>query len=282
MEQITFHLSDNFSSFIGKENFIPVYLYDTVTSTNTKAWELLSQNISPPFIVIAQQQTAGKGQRGHIWRSSLGGLYLSMTLNLNSSIESLNHITLWSICGVVNGLKRLNIPIQIKWLNDLMLEDKKLGGILCETKIEKNIIKNIVIGVGINYQNSYPENAISLNTYFQNNNNFPVNSVIDLANIISIELLKSYQQYLELGIENIVNSYNQFMFNRHEKVLLENNLRGEILGINHQGNLQVKLLSTNASTKINLSFEEYRISYQKSKENLYIITEIPSLTNIKI
>ncbi|MGI0483341.1 biotin--[acetyl-CoA-carboxylase] ligase [Geminocystis sp. CENA526] len=274
MEQIIFNLSSEFSSGIVKENFIPVYLYDTVTSTNTKTWELISKNISPPFIVIGKQQTAGKGQRGNIWRSSLGGLYLSMALNLNSSIESLNHITLWSICGVVNGLKTLNIPVKIKWLNDLMLEDKKLGGILCETKIEKNIIKNIIIGVGINYQNSYPENAISLNTYFQNYNYYPINNLIDLAKVISIELLKSYQQYLELGIENIVNSYNQFMYNRHEKVLLENNLRGEILGINHQGNLQIKLLSTNASTKINLSFENYRISYHKSIDNLYIVTEI--------
>jgi BirA family biotin operon repressor/biotin-[acetyl-CoA-carboxylase] ligase len=272
MEQIIFNLPNNFSSFIVKENTISVYIYDTLVSTNTQAWFLLSQNIKPPFIVISQQQTAGKGQRGNIWRSSFGGLYLSMALNLNSSIESANHLILWSICGIVNGLNKLHIPVKIKWLNDLILEEKKLGGILCETKVEKNHVKNIVIGVGINYQNSYPQNGISLDQYFQNNHYYPINSLIDLAEIVSIEILKSYDNYLKLGINNLVNNYNQFLYNLGKKALLEN-LTGEILGINNQGNLQIKLLSSNASSKINLSPENYRISYHQSPENLYLITE---------
>lgn len=272
MEQITFNLSDNFSSFIVKENNITVYLYDTLISTNTQAWQLLSENIQPPFIVISKQQTAGKGQRGNIWRSSLGGLYLSMALNLNSSIEYANHLILWSLCGVVNGLNKFDIPVKIKWLNDLILAEKKLGGILCETKIEKNQVKNIVIGVGINYQNSYPENGISLDKYFQHHNYYPIKSLIDLGQIISIEILKSYDNYLHLGINNLVNNYNKFLYNLAEKVLLEN-LIGEILGINNQGNLQIKLLSSNASSKINLTAENYSISYYKSSENLYLIKE---------
>ncbi|WP_017295248.1 biotin--[acetyl-CoA-carboxylase] ligase [Geminocystis herdmanii] len=272
MEQIIFNLPDNFSSFMGMKNTISVYVYDTLASTNTQAWLLLSKNIQPPFIVISKQQTAGKGQRGNTWRSSLGGLYLSMALNLNSSIECANHLILWSILGVVKGLNKLYIPVKIKWLNDLILEEKKLGGILCETKIEKNRIKNIVIGVGINYQNSYPENGISLDKYFQDYHYYPINSLINLAEIISIEILKSYDNYLQLGINNLVNNYNQFLYNLGEKALLEN-IRGEILGINNQGNLQIKLLSSNASSKMNLSPENYSISYHKFPENFYLITQ---------
>lgn len=272
MEQIIFNLPDNFSSFMVRENTISVYVYDTLASTNNQAWFLLSRNIQPPFIVISKQQTAGKGQRGNVWRSSLGGLYLSMALNLNSSIECANDLILWSICGVVNGLNKWHIPVKIKWLNDLILEEKKLGGILCETKIEKNQLKNIVIGVGINYQNSYPESGISLNKYFQDYHYYPIHSLIDLAEIVSIELLKTYDNYLQLGINNIVNNYNQFLYNLGEKALLEN-LTGEILGINNQGNLQIKLLSPNASSKINLSPEKYSISYHQSPEHLYLITE---------
>lgn len=272
MEQITFNLPDNFSSFIVKENTITVYLYDTLISTNIQAWQLLSQNIQPPFIVMSKQQTAGKGQRGNSWRSSLGGLYLSLALNLNCSIEYAHHLILWSICGVVNGLNKFDIPVKIKWLNDLILVEKKLGGILCETKIEKNQIKNIVIGVGINYQNSYPDNGISLDKYFQDYHYYPIHSLIYLAEVVSIEILKSYDNYLHLGINKIVDNYNKFLYNLAEKARLEN-ITGEILGINNQGNLQIKLLSSNASSKINLTAENYSISYHKSPENLYLITE---------
>lgn len=255
-----------------KKNRISVYFYDSLSSTNIQAWQLLSENIQPPFIVISQQQTAGKGQRGNIWRSSLGGLYFSMALNLNSEIEAANCLILWSICGVVNGLNKLDIPVKIKWLNDLILEKKKLGGILCETKIEKNQIKNVVVGVGINYENSYPDNGISLNKYFQEHHYYPIKSLINLAEIISFEMLTSYDKYLRLGINNLRDNYNKYLYNLGEEVLLEN-LRGEILGINNQGNLQIKLLSSNASSKINLMADKYSISYHKSPENLYIIKE---------
>ncbi|BAQ65833.1 biotin--[acetyl-CoA-carboxylase] ligase [Geminocystis sp. NIES-3709] len=277
MEQITFNLPNNFSSLIVKQNTITGYVYDTLTSTNTQAWQLLSENISPPFVVIAKQQTAGKGQRGNIWRSSLGGLYLSMVLDLNLSIEYINHLTLWSISGIVSALNQWDIPVKIKWLNDLILQDKKLGGILCETKTEKKNIKTIVIGVGINYENSYPCNGISLNVFLTREKKSSIKSLHQLEEIVTFGILNGYEKYLKLGINDIVDNYNKSLYNLNEKVFLEK-FKGEILGINNQGNLQIKLSSSGASSKINLSPQNYRISYHKSPEQFYIVT----LSEIKV
>ncbi|WP_308255327.1 biotin--[acetyl-CoA-carboxylase] ligase [Geminocystis sp. GBBB08] len=161
MKQITLHLPKNFSSVIVKQNTINGYIYDTLTSTNSQAWQLRQENIKPPFVVIAKQQTAGKGQRGNIWRSPIGGLYFSIVLELNLPVEFISHLTLFSVYGIVMELRKFEIPIEIKWLNDLILEGKKLGGILCETKSDGKIIKEVIIGVGINYKNEIPEGRIS-------------------------------------------------------------------------------------------------------------------------
>lgn len=272
MKQINLNLPQNFSLLILKQNTINGYVYETLNSTNSQAWLLKQQNIQPPFMVMAYHQTAGRGQRGNIWRSQKGGIYLSIMLEVNLSIECLNHLTLFSVVGIVNALRKVDIPVEIKWLNDLILEDKKLGGILCETRIEKKIIKELVIGIGINYENITPENGISLKTYFDKINNQhipPMNSLIE--NIIS-EILSCYEDYVNFGIDYIVNEYNNLIYNIQQKVII-NNIKGTILGINNQGNLQVKITSLSASSKMSFSPQNYSLSYDKVCQNCYQLIE---------
>jgi BirA family transcriptional regulator, biotin operon repressor / biotin---[acetyl-CoA-carboxylase] ligase len=272
MKQITLNLPQNFSSLTVKQNIISGYLYDILTSTNSQIWQLRQENIKPPFFVMAKQQTAGKGQRGNIWRSPLGGIYLSIILKVNLSIESINHLTLFSIVSIVNTLRKVDIPVEIKWLNDLILDRKKLGGILCETRIEQKIIKELVIGIGINYDNITPDNGISLKTYFDKINDENIPSINSLIENIITEILRSYENYLNLGIDNLVNEYNQLIYNNQKQVIIEK-IKGTILGINNQGNLQVKITSLGASSKISFSPQNYSLSYEKSSQNYYQLTE---------
>lgn len=272
MKQITLNLPQNFSSLTVKYNIINGYLYDTLPSTNSQTWQLRQENIKPPFFVIARQQTAGKGQRGNIWRSPIGGLYLSIILEVNLSIESLNHLTLFSVKGIVAALRKVDIPVEIKWLNDLILNEKKLGGILCETRIEQKIIKELVIGIGINYENITPDNGISLKGYFDKINNKNILSMNSLIENIITGILSSYENYLNFGIDNIVNEYNNLIYNNQKRVIIDK-IKGTILGINNQGNLQVKITSLGASSKISFSPQNYSLSYDKSSHNYYQLTE---------
>lgn len=267
MEQIILNLKNQLSL-----SSIMLYRYDTLPSTNSYAWELLSHQISPPFVVIAKQQTAGKGQRGNIWRSSLGGLYLTIVLDFDHSIDLANHIPLWTIHGVVTSLNQWSIPVKIKWLNDVILAEKKLGGILCETRIEKKRIKTVMIGIGINYENNYPLKGINLKDYCHSQNIKCVSSIEELEKIVITGIINSYDKYFRVGIENIVNEYNYYLYNRDEKVMIEDNL-GDILGINNEGELLVKIRSSNASSKIKLSPLDYSISYEKLSHNCYFIRE---------
>ena len=272
MDIITFDLPDHLLSGMSYKKSINGYIYDTLTSTNDQAWTLNKQGLESPFFVIAKQQTAGKGQRGNTWKSSPGGLYLSLFLNLELSTEYIHHLTLFSVYGVVNQLQFHQIPVQIKWLNDLIFEEKKLGGILCETRVSNHQIQKSVIGVGINYLNSIPNEGISLSELMNKNDKiFTISNLIDLAKIVVIGLLNGYAKYQLMGIDFIINQYNHLLHNYQAKILVEKNI-GIILGVNKKGNLKVKLSSNNSSTNIYFTPENNHISYTKEKEDCYVIT----------
>ena len=230
---------------------------------------------------MAKQQTQGKGQRGNQWKSLIGGLYISLYLEIDLSTDNLAHLTLVSAYGIVQELRKYNVPLQIKWLNDLILEKKKIGGILCETKIFGNRIKKVVIGVGINYQNPIPEGAINIINFSQRQKNIKINSIEKLAKIVIDGLFNGYSQYYNLGVNFIVENYNKLLNSINEKVLIQRN-KGIILGVNQQGNLKVSISSLNANSNIYFSPTHYHISYQKEQNNCYILREKELCSSKKI
>jgi BirA family biotin operon repressor/biotin-[acetyl-CoA-carboxylase] ligase len=124
---------------------------ETVDSTNTYA-KMHFDAFKKDAItcIIANEQTQGKGSRNKSWYSpAYLNLYVTFAFTLNSTfhgIETLCHILAISL---LNILKSHNLSPKIKWPNDVMLNNKKLAGVLCEPIFEKGITK-IVLGIGIN------------------------------------------------------------------------------------------------------------------------------------
>lgn len=148
------------------EQSVPIDHFESLTSTNQTAWELWQQGKVPPFAVTADIQTAGKGQWGRQWVSPVGGLYLSLLLTTETKLEEQQYLTISSVFGVSELLACYQIPIAIKWLNDLYLNRKKLGGFLLETRGHKET-SIVVIGVGINWNNQVPNRGIGLAHYLE-------------------------------------------------------------------------------------------------------------------
>jgi BirA family transcriptional regulator, biotin operon repressor / biotin---[acetyl-CoA-carboxylase] ligase len=154
-----------------------LHSFDCLPSTNTQLWQMLAQGAKAGTVVLAQRQSAGRGQRDRTWYSAPGGLYLSLALEPDWPIVDSAQLTCMSAWGIATALNNLGLPIQIKWPNDLFFEGKKLGGILTETKLAQPAsafealsndpkalprIKQAVIGVGINWHNPTPETGITL------------------------------------------------------------------------------------------------------------------------
>jgi BirA family transcriptional regulator, biotin operon repressor / biotin---[acetyl-CoA-carboxylase] ligase len=239
-----------------------IYVFDEVTSTNTVVWDLLHQGATAGTVAIARQQQAGRGQRGHHWISAPGGLYLSWSLAPDLPVAQAAQLTLGSAWGIATALRYHGVPVGIKWLNDLVVNGYKLGGILTETRIAHDRIQRAVIGVGINWQNPVPETGINLQSVFAARASSPggldysdsvqlpastaapdetmppIDSLEALAAIVLQGLQVGYGYGQQMGGENLASAYEALLVNRGTSLTV-NGQAGTIVGITTTGQLRV-------------------------------------------
>jgi BirA family biotin operon repressor/biotin-[acetyl-CoA-carboxylase] ligase len=127
-----------------------VHRFDLIDSTNTEALKHARRGTDEGTCIIARQQIAGRGRQGRIWTSPRdAGLYLSIVLRPRLDAKYLPLITLAAAVAVFDTLAPLGIEADIKWPNDILVNEKKICGILAETaETERGLA--VVVGIGIN------------------------------------------------------------------------------------------------------------------------------------
>ncbi len=163
-------LKDLNTKYIGKD----IYVFNEVMSTNTVAKFLSMNGVENGSVVISEKQTKARGRSGKNWESPLGGVWLSLILNPKVDHSKIPLITLATGVAVENTLKKIDIKnAEIKWPNDILINDKKVCGILTEAVTSFNTIENVIIGVGIdvnmaveNFPEELQENMTTLNDEF--------------------------------------------------------------------------------------------------------------------
>ncbi len=134
------------TTYIGKK----LYVYSEVSSTNTIAKFLSMQNNENGTVIISEKQTKGKGRAGKDWESPLGGIWLSIIIKPDVDQSKFPLITLATGVAVARTLETIGVENpKIKWPNDILINGKKVCGILTESVTKSNKIENVVIGVGI-------------------------------------------------------------------------------------------------------------------------------------
>ena len=142
-EDISNELNTN---YIGKK----LYVYNEVSSTNTVAKFLSMNGAENGSVVISEKQTAAKGRSGKSWESPLGGIWLSIILHPHVDHSKIPLITIATGVAVAKTLERIGIENpEIKWPNDIIINDKKVCGILTEAVTKFNSIESVIVGVGI-------------------------------------------------------------------------------------------------------------------------------------
>lgn len=223
---------------------IPIHCFDTLVSTNQTAWELIDQGKPPGTVVIALAQTGGRGQWGRQWQSNQGGLYLSKTVALQLPVHHQAQLTLCSAWGIATILRDRQIPLHLKWPNDLILNQRKLGGILTETKVSNQQITQAVIGVGINWANPVPEIGINLQQFFtQSPPPAPIQSLEFLAALVLQGLDLGLQNLSSDQINEVLAAYSKFLTCIGQEISVSGKT-GIIIGVTATGNLRVQFQST--------------------------------------
>ena len=211
--------------------------YAEIDSTNSEAWRLIDRRQAVAnTVIIAKRQTKGRGQRGHHWQSSLGGLFMSVILQPNLAASQANQITLWAAWGIAKALNETGANVRLKWLNDLLIDRRKLGGILTETRIEVDKILYAVVGIGINWTNEVPDGAIALGELPTT-----LSSMDELIEVV-LEGIEMGQNTVDTkGMTGILAEYLEMLSDRYVRKTIDGReLQGQIIDIRPTGELVVR------------------------------------------
>jgi BirA family biotin operon repressor/biotin-[acetyl-CoA-carboxylase] ligase len=138
-----------------------VQRYGTVVSTMDLLHQLATEGAGQGTAVVAEEQLGGRGSRGRTWRSPRGGLWLSYLLRPAAAGTELLSLRVGLAAAEALQCLGAGLPIRLKWPNDLMLGDRKLGGILCEARWAGGVPAWVAVGIGINVRNPIPSDLAS-------------------------------------------------------------------------------------------------------------------------
>ncbi len=225
--------------FIGKN----VCYFDEVSSTMDIATQLGLKGVSEGALVVAETQNKGRGRLGRVWSSpKYKGIYASLILRPKISPQDASILTLLSAVSICEAIKEITgLEARIKWPNDIMLANKKLGGILTELTAETDEIRFVVIGIGINVNNnksSLIPHATSLKEQKGEN--------LNRAELLREILRKIETNYLllqEKGSQKIIDKWrtHNISLGRRLKVICQGRqLEGQALDIDSDGGLLLR------------------------------------------
>jgi BirA family biotin operon repressor/biotin-[acetyl-CoA-carboxylase] ligase len=130
----------------------PIHIHDSIDSTNAEALRLVGTAQPAPVLVLAEQQTAGRGRRGRKWVSPFAqNIYYSLVLRIEDGLGQLEGLSLVVGLAVIKALRESGVQgAALKWPNDVLVGQKKIAGILLELVGDPADICHVVIGIGIN------------------------------------------------------------------------------------------------------------------------------------
>jgi BirA family biotin operon repressor/biotin-[acetyl-CoA-carboxylase] ligase len=188
--------------------------YKSVKSTNDIAMQIAEQGAPEGALVIAEQQTEGRGRFGRAWHSPPGtGIYLSVILRPNFSPDMAPGVSIMTAIALADTLsKYCPEEVQIKWPNDVLIGGKKTAGILTELNADPGKINHIVIGVGINVNQgvgAFPEEIRHLATSVRRAVKRKVNRVELLKDFLR-RLEREYFLYQKRGLSDSINKVRKY------------------------------------------------------------------------
>lgn len=190
---------------------------ESTTSTNDLAKLYANQNSTTPAIFISEEQIAGRGRLGRKFVSpSKTGLYISLCLFPTIALEDLSLITCATAVACVETIEQLTgKSLNIKWVNDLFYQDKKVGGILTEviSDFESQQVQSLIVGMGINLidsPQSFPEELHSIvGSVFSSRKEYEAHS-FNRNQFIATFLEKWTFYYQNLSQREFISSYKEY------------------------------------------------------------------------
>ncbi len=225
----------------------PVIEVDTIDSTNNYAMSLVNADTAQAgMTIIAKTQTGGKGQRGRVWTDMPGqSLLMSVITAPKYSLELQFTFNATVALGIVDVLEDYfeDCRIQIKWPNDIIVNDKKAGGVLVENIIRGNMWQYSIVGFGLNVMQDRMPDELPYSTSLKQVSNKSIN-FYKLASNLREEIIKNAHTYKEPV--DVLNRYNSYLYRKgyQQAFGVDGQVSmAKVEGVTHQGLL--KLIMSN-------------------------------------
>ncbi|MGC8554322.1 MAG: biotin--[acetyl-CoA-carboxylase] ligase [Candidatus Acidulodesulfobacterium sp.] len=236
-------------SFIGKN----LYYEQKVDSTNTLARDLASKGVKNGSVVIADFQEKGRGRNGKFWTSPCAcNIYMSIILKPKITPENAQGMTILAAVSAADAIvETASLNPQIKWPNDLLINSKKVCGILTEMATQNMTIEYIIVGIGMNVniaESDMDDNIkdIATSLLIESKKNNGSIALIDRNTLIASILNKFdkyYEMFLSTGLSPILTSYQKYfgmMGKTVEINVKDKKVSGQVVGIDSKGALLLK------------------------------------------
>lgn len=260
-------------SFLFKQFFY----FNSIESTQDFAMELLKgPDDFYPSVIISDFQTGGKGRRGPNWASPIGGIWMSMALKTDMKAYELFRILILVtklLCETLENQTRLKS--MVKWPNDILINGKKVAGILMDAEAESDSIKQVIVGIGINSNNDLNSTRLSIKDKNIEHNEYDITTIKHENRQVEI----SNQDFIHYFLKRINDTFPKITTSalaaeltvyyrdkimesqKHLKYKFSregNKFNGEIVKIYEDGSLLVKNLEHSLSddlVRINSAFD---------------------------
>ncbi len=233
--------------FLGNQ----IFRLDKVDSTNNFAANLIEEQLCRNgALILADTQTAGKGQRGSLWESEPGKNLLCSYVYFPDNL-SVNFLQEFNMCLSISLIKCLNyfeIDAEIKWPNDILADGKKISGILIENNVRAGKVKSMIFGIGLNINQQSFINLGATSMALIRGAEFSIDEV-------SLQLTKEFNHWvsfvggdhqdLKLVYLNLLYGINTI----HRFQSQDQEFEGIIVGVNDFGDLEINVLGEIRSFK---------------------------------
>ena len=222
-----------------------LFCFDEIDSTNTKAKELAEQGYPSGTLVVADRQIAGRGRRGRSWDSPAGiGIFMTLLLKPDINPNNASMLTLVTALATAQAISDVTgAEAKIKWPNDIVINGKKVCGMLTEMSAQFDYINHIVIGIGINVHNeSFPEEIRETASSLLLESGKRIHRADLIARFLE-RFEAGYAIFLQTeDLEGLMKDYNALLVNIQKQVRIldpKEPFEGKAIGITKRGELIV-------------------------------------------
>lgn len=219
-----------------------IIIFDKIDSTNNYAKNTNNSDLKIPTIIIANEQTSGRGRVGKTFFSPKDtGLYMSIVFSPKKKINELDLLTITAAVSVCEAIiNTTSLPAKIKWVNDIFIENKKICGILTEAvnNYQTGKVDKLIIGIGVNVNNphdEFPENIADTASAINSPNTDRNNLCAEIVNLFD-------KYYNENNREKIIEKYKNYSLVINKRIKYTKNNKeyyAIVKNINNSGNLEV-------------------------------------------